>query len=72
MDEVFGVKCKPVKDPAGGSDRPSGDFVLKKHILDLMAWVRELGAEEIKVTIEVANGLPVHWFADGTRLFFEQ
>jgi hypothetical protein len=61
---------RPIKAPSVEEPHAPNDFALKKHVLDLMEWVRELEAEEAEVFIDVANGLPVHWSLDGTDLYF--
>ena len=65
------TKCgKPAKRRGQARPPVGGDFVLKKHADDLITWVAELGHDAV-INIDVADGLPVSWSADNTRLFFE-
>jgi hypothetical protein len=63
---------RPAKAPNWPQLQSSDNTVLRKHVIDLMEWVRGLGPGEFEITIDVADGLPVHWWADMTNLFFSR
>ena len=62
---------RPTKSSASDRSPPVEGFVVKKHIRDLVEWVRDLG-DETEVSIDITTGLPISWSADGTHLFFDE